>query len=400
MFSNKPLNCKYITQCSGCQIAQLEKTEQVDFKIQHFSDLWKKNFGSTPTIDFIRPAESHFRDRIDVTVYRDAIGNSCDENNIEDQKIGFYKKDSRDILDIDECPLSSEGLTQAYSLLRKVNFPIQKGSLRLRVSPDSKKGLWIDFSNEDIKKLLDEKSTLQELTNIFDVIEIGQKRKKLSQVGEQFKLQEPEIHNWFETYDKDLNPVPLQMNVGSFSQTGFKTNKVLIEKLLEVLNSTQRHLQLVSQNLEGRTWLELCSGSGNLTVPLISNFDKVIATELDENAVESLKATARNLNLSDRLQVERINIHKPSTRIEDLLSGIDGVLADPPRSGLQGFIEVISKLPQEKLPKNFVYVSCFAETLISDLAALTKIGYNSNKIIGVDQFPHSTHCEWIVHLNR
>lgn len=106
------------------------------------------------------------------------------------------------------------------------------------------------------------------------------------------------------------------------------------------------------------------------------------------------------MSLSDRLQVEKINIHKPSEKLEVLLSGVNGILADPPRSGLQGFLEVMTRLPNEKLPKNFVYVSCFSETLISDLKILKDLGYNTKKIIGIDQFPHSTHCEWIVNLIR
>ena len=201
------------------------------------------------------------------------------------------------------------------------------------------------------------------------------------------------------------------MNVGSFSQTGFKTNKILIENLIKTLSdlNNKPHLAVVKNDpiedsneigtYEDQKWVELCSGSGNLTFPLLSIFKNVIATELDENAIESLRSTADTLNLSDRLHIERINIHKPSEQLQNLLSNTDGVLADPPRSGLQGFLEVISKIKKENLPKNFIYVSCFAETLISDIKVLTELGYTPKKIIGVDQFPHSTHCEWIVRLS-
>jgi 23S rRNA (uracil1939-C5)-methyltransferase len=391
------LNCEYITQCSGCQIAHLTKNEQIDLKKNNFIELWKKTFSKIPEIYFIRPTESEFRDRADLTVqnnnYDSPLKRSDPEYN-EYQKIGFYKKDSRDILNIKKCPLMSKNLSHLYSELLKINFPIQKGSLRIRVSPQNKKGLWIDFSNEDIKKLLDEKTTLEQLTKIFDVIEIGQKRKKLSKINDQFKLTDPESNEWFETYDKDLKSIALQMNVGSFSQTGFTTNKILIQELIQTLEDIKK-LETPTEK-----WLELCSGSGNLTLPLTSIFKNVIATELDENAAEALVRTALKMNLAVHLQVEKINIHKPSQKLEKLLSDVTGILADPPRSGLQGFLEVMTKLSKEKLPKNFVYVSCFAETLISDLKVLKDLGYNSKKIIGIDQFPQSTHCEWIVSLSR
>jgi 23S rRNA (uracil1939-C5)-methyltransferase len=391
------LNCEYITQCSGCQIAHLEKSQQVDFKKNNFIELWKKSFSNTPEIQFIRPLEQEFRDRADLTVQNTNYSSAPESDYNDYQKIGFYKKDSRDILNVKTCPLMTKNLSLIYSKLRTINFPIKKGSLRIRVSPQNKSGLWIDFSNEDIKKLLDEKTTLEQLTKIFDIIEIGQKRKKLALINEQFKLTDPELNEWFETYDKDLNSIALQMNVGSFSQTGFATNKILISELIKTLIEIKRSHSNVDH--KNQKWLELCSGSGNLTMPLISIFKNVIATELDENAAEALKKTANKMNLSEHLQVEKINIHKPSQKLKDLLSNLDGILADPPRSGLQGFLEVMTDIERKKLPKNFVYVSCFAETLISDLKVLKDLGYDTQKIVGVDQFPHSTHCEWIVYLS-
>lgn len=426
--TSETLDCRHIAQCGGCQIASMRKSSQIDFKKSHFSDLWRKSFGTIPEIEFIRPVETAFRDRVDLTIQRDNLSNSSNEFQIEDQRVGFYKKDSRDILDINSCPLMSKNLEQFYNQIRKINFPVSKGSLRIRVSPTSSEytniknsnylvGVWLDFANEDIKKLLEEKSTLEKLLKISDVIEIGQKRKRLAIIDGQFKLIDSETHSWFETYDKNLTPVPLHMNVGSFSQTGFKTNKELISQLIQVLKSCSSAIDsnkaptdfssnstndILNSDLElvSNRWLELCSGSGNLTFPLLSIVPNVIATELDENAVESLKATANRLNLSKSLQVEKINIHKPSPRMTDLLSKVNGILADPPRSGLQGFLEVISQVPNESLPDNFVYVSCFAETLISDLKIITDLGYKVEKIMGIDQFPHSTHCEWIVHLKK
>lgn len=139
------LNCEYITQCSGCQIATLDKNSQIEFKINHFSELWKKAFGKIPEIEFSRPTESQFRDRIDITIERDNLSQSAEEGNIADQKIGFYKKDSRDILDIARCPLLSDATQKLYADIRKINFPIKKGSIRLRVSPSGLKGVWVDF---------------------------------------------------------------------------------------------------------------------------------------------------------------------------------------------------------------------------------------------------------------
>ena len=76
-------------------------------------ELWKKVFSTTPNIDFIRPVEDSFRDRIDATIQHDAIAAST-QDDLEYQKIGFYKKDSRDILDIEFCPLMSQRASDFY----------------------------------------------------------------------------------------------------------------------------------------------------------------------------------------------------------------------------------------------------------------------------------------------
>ncbi len=373
--------CGYIGLCSGCQIAHLNTQDQINLKQESFSELWESAFQTQPKIEFIRKHESRFRHRSDLTI----------ETVDGKQNIGFYKKDSKEILDIETCPLMSEPLAKAYSKLREVFFNVQKGSIRIRVSPDNKFGLWIDFSNENIRDLLANENLLKELQKNFDVIEIGQKRKTLGRVDGKFKLKDPEPFSWFETYDNELNPISLPMNIGGFSQTGFGTNKLLISELLKTLAEIK--------NLTSLDWLELCSGSGNLTFPLSSVAQSVIATELDKNAVQSLLNIAKSLKMTS-LRVERVNIHKVSEQMVSLLSAVNGVLADPPRSGLQGFTEVLTSLSEDKLPKHFVYVSCFAETLIKDLQQIIPLGYEVMSIKGVDQFPHSLHCEWIVRLER
>src|SRR5690606_37004141 len=143
------LDCGYIGRCSGCQIAHLNTKEQVDLKLLNFSKLWKNAFNSEPKIDFIRKHETKFRHRADLTI----------ENN-ETQKIGFYETDTRQILDIKDCPLMSVELSEIYKKLRRISFNIKKGSVRIRVSPDKQFGLWIDFSNEDIRDLLANTSIL------------------------------------------------------------------------------------------------------------------------------------------------------------------------------------------------------------------------------------------------
>ena len=51
-------------------------------------------------------------------------------------------------------------------------------------------------------------------------------------------------------------------------------------------------------------------------------------------------------------------------------------------------------------PNRIVYVSCNPETLATDLKLLTQKGYKVKKVVPVDMFPMTEHCETVVLLRR
>ena len=70
---------------------------------------------------------------------------------------------------------------------------------------------------------------------------------------------------------------------------------------------------------------------------------------------------------------------------------------DPPRSGSdEKFLSSVITLH----PKKIVYVSCDPTTLARDLKYLTKHGYKARRVIPVDMFPATEHCENCVLLER
>ena len=75
----------------------------------------------------------------------------------------------------------------------------------------------------------------------------------------------------------------------------------------------------------------------------------------------------------------------------------DVVFMDPPRSGSdEKFLSSVITLH----PKKIVYVSCDPTTLARDLKYLTKHGYKARRVIPVDMFPATEHCENCVLLER
>ena len=71
-------------------------------------------------------------------------------------------------------------------------------------------------------------------------------------------------------------------------------------------------------------------------------------------------------------------------------------MVDPPRSGLRSGLEVFEDLAEEELPDRLLYISCFLESLAEDSKKIQDMGYRITKVNLLDQFPHSSHCEYIL----
>ncbi|MCB0348659.1 MAG: RsmD family RNA methyltransferase, partial [Bdellovibrionales bacterium] len=258
---------------------------------------------------------------------------------------------------------------------------ISLGSVRIRIAPNGKVGLWLDLPNVTVKELLDERQWF-ERTLKWAYIEIGQKRKKLEFINGKHHLIEEKNKKWFETYlGKNLKAFPIYGKVGEFTQPGFRANKKLI--------------QTVGAMVEGDNLrvLELCSGSGNFSFHLASMNHHVTAVEVDETSIQAMKKSLEDFENKNLIEITKVNLHGKDPKIKMLFEDKDIVLADPPRSGLGKSLDVLSTI--KDLPAKFIYVSCFPESFLKDISSLKELGYELKRIEAVDQFPQSKHIELI-----
>lgn len=70
-------------------------------------------------------------------------------------------------------------------------------------------------------------------------------------------------------------------------------------------------------------------------------------------------------------------------------------VVDPPREGL---LPRALELLIARRPRRIVYVSCYPQSLVRDLKALTAAGYRGVSAAPVDMFPHTSHLETVVTL--
>ncbi|MGE0632851.1 MAG: hypothetical protein AB7O96_10600 [Pseudobdellovibrionaceae bacterium] len=362
------MKCIYSEICSGCDSIGLARAEQKikqQVPVASLVENFEKKSGKR--VKWIEIADCGLRDRVDL-VYTGDVG----------PKLGLYDKDKKEIIDLKECPQMSAALADFYSQVRNIRFQVRKGSIRLRVSPQGLKGIWLDFANLDIKNLLEEKSTLEKLSVCADVIEIGQKRKRWNKNSG--KLSEAHPETWFQTYLGE-RVLPLYCYIGSFTQPGFLANRALSKEVLEYVDKTK--LQSIC---------EFGSGVGNFTLPLLEKGYRVTALEFDSSAVDLLQMNIDKFLSPEakvRAEIKQGNFHREG-QID--FSQCEVLVADPPRSGLGDFLGSL-RSQNEKNLKGVIYVSCFPESFLKDTELLIELGFKLSEISFVNQFPQTTHIE-------
>ena len=154
----------------------------------------------------------------------------------------------------------------------------------------------------------------------------------------------------------------------------------------------------------GGDLLELYCGNGNFTLPLASQFDKVLATEIASSSVKSAQYNMA-ANAIDNVTVARLSAEEFTQALNGVrefrrLRGIElasfdcrTIVVDPPRAGLDPATEQLVSGYQYIL-----YISCNPDTLAGNLQTLCKT-HRIAKLALFDQFPYSHHMEsgvWLV----
>jgi 23S rRNA (uracil1939-C5)-methyltransferase len=321
------------------------------------------------------PPDGTLRDRVDLSFRRDG---TC-------TTLGLFDLAGEDLLDIHPCPAQTPALQQWLDWVRDHPPPVDRASLRLRVGPGGRRGIWLDTANVGIRDLLEERSWL-ELVSAESVVELGQRRKRAEWDGQRWKLGRPTVEPWFETPLRTSGRMAtLHTAVGAFTQPSMLANRCLVDRV--------RHQVLQTRQT---TWLEYGAGAGNLTLPLADAGCRVVATETDPVARDGLRLALQQEGLADRVVVSTLNLGRNTAASRALFVANQGLLVDPPRSGLGAALDTLAAAAHR--PTDVVYVSCFGDTLMRDIGRLVALGYRLVDLEGVDQFPDTPHGEWVGRL--
>ncbi|HEV7633115.1 MAG TPA: 23S rRNA (uracil(1939)-C(5))-methyltransferase RlmD [Steroidobacteraceae bacterium] len=190
-------------------------------------------------------------------------------------------------------------------------------------------------------------------------------------------------------YDLPEFAVRLQFRPGAFVQVNAAVNRLLVARVVELLQ-----LDAASRVVD------LYCGLGNFTLPLARRAAAVIGIEGDAGLVACARDNAAANGLGN-VSFAAANLAGTAAAagcagIAAAVGDVTHVLLDPPRTGARDILPAIAQLA----PRRVVYVSCHPGSLARDLGELVHDhGYTLAAAGIVDMFPHTNHVESVAVLD-
>lgn len=378
--------CPAFEECGGCQIMNMKYEKQLQLKTKTVINEMKRNRVEYKelyeTIGMKEPY--HYRNKAQFPV-------SQQNGKLS---IGFYKKKSHDIVDLDTCYIQHQSNDELIQIIReyilKYNIPVydeytHKGLLRHILTKVSFRtgeimlvliinGKALPYSDMLIQMLT------EKMPNIKS-INLSRNEKKTNVIlGDSSKC----IYG--EPYLKDyIGDLEFIISPESFFQVNPIQTEVLYGKALEFAELTGEEIVY-----------DIYCGAGTISLFLAQKAKYVYGIEVVPEAIENAKINAANNNISN-VEFHAGTAEEVFPKLYSQGKTADIVVVDPPRKGCdQQVLDTIIEMS----PKKIVYVSCGPASLARDLKYLQDNGYKIDKIQPVDMFSHSTHVETAILMTR
>jgi len=379
-----PPPCPHFTRCGGCHYQHASYEHQLEIK----KEILRESLLRTAKLDL------HF----DIEVHPSPPWNYRNRSRLQVRvsptfATGYFKLASHDLLEVEECPISSPLINRGIAALWRNG--------RAGKIPEGVREVEF-FSNADDTQLL---------------VDVGcagaARRAAVREWAEELRAFMPEIAGVVafrepNPGDRKAGAQEVLVTVGAASLTYqtergayrvsaggfFQTNRHLIDQLVKIVTTGQ----------SGKLALDLYAGAGLFSTALARDFDHVVSVEASQTSTGDLAYNQPPNGETVQATAERYLAGAENTGRVGKGAGIahaatkpDLVVVDPPRSGLgDGVVRTLAALGATRV----VYVSCDPATLARDLVPLLAAGYRVDQVHLVDLFPQTYHLESVVHLIR
>lgn len=327
--------CNYFGVCGGCSLCHLNYENTLEYKKERVKNILSKF--DIPKINVIRNENDLY--------YRNKI-----ELKIVDGKLGFYEKNTHNLIEIKECKVTKKSINKSFEFVK--NMTLENANVTIRANYNDEVLIIIDSKEKPV------------ILNPEDYKIVG------------IVLNDKCIYGQ-DNFMEKINNLFFTVSYNSFFQVNNYIN-------LELFN-------LIKENIVGKTVLDLYSGVGTLSIVASKVVDKVYSIEVIPNAVKNALINAK-INKCDNIN---FILGKVEDKIGFINDKIDTIIVDPARAGLdKKTIEVINNI----CPQRIIYVSCDTQSLANNLVDLAN--YEIKKFYILDMFSYTYHIECFCILDR
>ena len=337
--------CKYFGKCGGCDFQFLDEKYYYEFKKKEIYNYFvRNNFAiDFENIEFFKTGK-YSRRRINLKY---SAG-----------KYGFFKNNSNEVIEFDECQLINKEIQEIINLLKKIR-------LSNLIS--------VDITNIDngitINFIFNKEPNIKDFEKLT---EIKQKSILIS-----YSINDENI--FFTIYKKEDPIVKID------NKNIFIPEKCFLQSTKESQDFMIEKVKEYSKNYKNIA--DLYCGIGTYSYPLCDSA-KVFSYEGNSFMIDNFKKNSGNIRA-----FTRDLFNQPLTHTE--LNNFDLVVIDPPRNGAENQVKYLSK----SKVKRIIYISCSVDALMRDLKIL-KTNYAIKKVFFVDQFYMTKHCEIVLILDK
>ena len=353
--------CKYFQTCGGCELQHIEYDEQLRAKRAMIVGALRAGQISAKIVDLVAPLKPSlplgYRRRIKLHV--DSTG-----------KVGFYRTQSRSIVEIDKCPVADPLIGATFERLGDLGKALKGQVSSINLESDDAGVVAVltaayamsEAAARDIKKIARE---------FFPNIVLIAGGKEMGGVGRQI-LELPLDTN---------GSLKLRVPAGSFSQVNWGVNQALVKRVCEA-----------AESYSDSTVYDLFAGAGNFALPLAATGASVTAVEVDPRLVSLGRESAEAARLSKKLKFLEMSVEKFFKTQKIPNDAI--IVADPPRNGLGPLVEEL------KTGSRLLFVSCHLPSFVRDLKKLLAAGWQAERIEPFDMFAQTSYVELLGVLTR
>ncbi len=318
----------------GCALKNLTYEKTLEYKKEKVGNILEKFGNIHINISNIIPSPVIYGYRNKITL------------KVRNGKLGYFKNNSNDILEIDKCLIASDKINQIIKVIKKEDLSnVHEVMIR---------------DMDKVMAKIDGKLNLDNIKPLVDSIYMNDKLV----YGDEKIINHILDYKFFVSKD-------------SFFQVNNGVTTMLYSKVLEYVGNGDRAL-------------DLYCGTGTISLFLSMKFKSVTGIEINK---EAIFCANENKKLNGISNVEFIcgDANKFASSLK-----ADVIVVDPARAGLMkdGIENILSVRPQR-----IVYVSCDPVTLARDLKDLSQF-YEIKEITLYDMFPWTYHVESVCLLTK